>query len=72
MRLFHLKYPNCQTLSGKLAWSHYCELIYIEDESARSFYEIECIKSSWGVKELKRQIKGLSIINLLSAIITTY
>ncbi|WP_035756880.1 PDDEXK nuclease domain-containing protein [Hugenholtzia roseola] len=56
MRLFYLKYPNCQTLSGKLTWSHYCELIYIEDESARQFYEIEAIAAGWGVKELKRQI----------------
>ncbi|WP_273400819.1 DUF1016 N-terminal domain-containing protein [Traorella massiliensis] len=27
MRLFYLKYPNCQTLSSKLSWSHYCELL---------------------------------------------
>ncbi|MFQ7666141.1 MAG: DUF1016 N-terminal domain-containing protein [Thomasclavelia ramosa] len=29
MRLLYLKYPNCQTLSSKLSWSHYCELLYI-------------------------------------------
>lgn len=56
MRLLYLKYPICQTLSGKLTWSHYCELMYVEDENARSFYEKECIASNWGTKELKRQI----------------
>ncbi len=56
MRLLYLKYPNCQTLSGNLTWSHYCELIYVDDEAARKFYEVETIAANWGVKELKRQI----------------
>lgn len=56
MRLFYLKYPIYQKLSGKLTWSHYCELIYVEDTDARSFYEQEAIQARWGTKELKRQI----------------
>ena len=28
----YLCYPNCQTLSGELSWSHYCELLSISDE----------------------------------------
>ncbi len=31
MRLFYNKYKKCQPLFGKLSWSHYCYLIYIED-----------------------------------------
>ena len=27
MRQFYLTYPICQTVSGKLSWSHYCELL---------------------------------------------
>ena len=38
MRLFYLFFPICQTLSNKLSWSHYCELIKISDELERSFY----------------------------------
>ena len=30
MRRFYLKYPKQQTLSVKLSWSHYCELLSIE------------------------------------------
>ena len=41
MRNFYLSYPICQTLSGKLSWSHYCELLSISDEKKRSFYEKE-------------------------------
>lgn len=56
MRLFYLAYPNCQTLSGNLSWSHYCELLTISDENKRSFYERETLNSGWSVRELKRQI----------------
>jgi len=57
MRNFYLLYPICQTVSGKLTWSHYCELLSISDNSKRNFYEKESINSNWSVRELKRQIK---------------
>ena len=56
MRSLYLAYPKCQTLSGKLSWSHYCELLFISDDDRRSFYEKECVRSGWSVRELKRQI----------------
>jgi len=67
MRKFYLTYPpqKFQTVSGKfgegqmLSWSHYCELITIKDDLARSFYEIESIRNNWSVRELKRQINSL-------------
>lgn len=56
MRAFFLAYPICQTVSGKLSWSHYCELLTISDTDKRSFYEKEAINSGWSIRELKRQI----------------
>jgi predicted nuclease of restriction endonuclease-like (RecB) superfamily len=56
MRLLYLSYPICQTLSGKLSWSHYIELLSVSDKDARSFYEQECLNSRWSVKELSRQV----------------
>jgi predicted nuclease of restriction endonuclease-like (RecB) superfamily len=56
MRQFYLSYSICQTVSGKLSWSHYCELLSISDPDKRSFYEKESINSKWSVRELKRQI----------------
>ena len=56
MRRLFLAYPNQQTLSVKLSWSHYCELLTISDDNKRSFYEKECITSKWSVRELKRQL----------------
>jgi len=56
MRNFFIAYQKCQTVSGKLSWSHYCELISMEDADKRSFYEHEAINSNWSVRELQRQI----------------
>lgn len=56
MRLFYINYPKCQTVSGKLSWSHYLLLLGVSNREARSFYEHECINSNWSVRELQRQI----------------
>jgi predicted nuclease of restriction endonuclease-like (RecB) superfamily len=55
MRLFYLKYPIFQTLSGKLSWSHYTELLSVSDDLARSFYEKQAVIENWSIRELKRQ-----------------
>ena len=57
MRNFYIAYPNLPVTTGKLTWTHYCELIYVSDADARAFYEQECINSRWSVRELKRQIE---------------
>lgn len=58
MRMLYAKYPICQTLSNKLSWSHYCELLAISEDNKRLFYEHECINSHWSCRELKRQIES--------------
>lgn len=68
MRQFYLSYSKGQTPSDdseqkgqtlsddfKLSWSHYLTLMRIEDETERSFYEIETAKNNWSVRELQRQ-----------------
>jgi len=57
MRLLYNKYPICETLSHKLSWSHYCELLKIEGDSVRNFYEKQAIIDNWGIRELRRQKK---------------
>lgn len=56
MRRFYRKYQIQQTLSAKLSWSHYCELLTVSDPDKWSFYEKEAINSGWSVREMKRQI----------------
>ena len=38
-----------------LSWSHYLQLMRIEDQEERHFYEIESYKNDWSLSELKRQ-----------------
>ena len=38
-----------------LTWSHYLVLMRIENPDERSFYEIECAREQWSVRQLKRQ-----------------
>lgn len=45
-----------QTLVEKLSFSHITEIMTQKDRLARFFYETECIKGTWSVKELRRQI----------------
>jgi predicted nuclease of restriction endonuclease-like (RecB) superfamily len=58
MRLFYIKFPIFQTLSGKLSWSHYAELLGISDDTSREFYIKQCENENWSVRELKRQISS--------------
>jgi hypothetical protein len=67
--------PNSATLSRKskvqqptplspglllrLSWSHFIELIRVEDAWKRAFYENECLHGQWSVRQLQRQIGSL-------------
>lgn len=55
MRLLYLTYPKSETLSHILSWSHYFELLKLENTLARQFYEQQCIQDKRSVRELKRQ-----------------
>lgn len=67
-RLFYIRYPQiCETASRKfetppellvtrLSFSHIKEIMPIDDPVERFFYELECIKGTWNVRELRRQI----------------
>lgn len=59
MRQLYAAYPIFATLSQKLSWSHYVELLKIEDPLERSFYQKECEQENWGVRELRRQMRSM-------------
>ena len=44
---------------NQLSYTHIEQLLSIQDHLKRTFYEIECIKGTWSVRELKRQINSL-------------
>lgn len=53
-----LRVPG-RKLIERLSFTHLSELIAIDDPLKRAFYEIECIRGNWSVRELKRQIGSL-------------
>ena len=65
MRSFYLTYPILGTVSQKLTWSHYCELIKIEDDTKRRYFEKYAINDGLSVRDLKRQIYSLHYERLL-------
>lgn len=55
---FYRIYSIVATLSRQLNWSHYVELISINNEKKRNFYQNKTIQNSWSVRELRGQIKN--------------
>ncbi len=58
MRKFYIAFPKCETVSHKLTWSHYFELLKCDDLMEMQFYFKQSIKEGWKVRELKRQMKS--------------
>jgi predicted nuclease of restriction endonuclease-like (RecB) superfamily len=48
-----------EKLLSSLSYSHFEQLIALNDDLKRVFYETECIRGNWSVRELKRQIGSL-------------
>jgi predicted nuclease of restriction endonuclease-like (RecB) superfamily len=46
-------------LFSHISYTHFVELIRIDEPLKRLFYEMECLKGLWSVKELRRQIGSL-------------
>ena len=53
------QFGKSQTLSDKLSWSHYVELLKIDEDLERQFYIKQCEQENWSVRELKRQMKSM-------------
>jgi predicted nuclease of restriction endonuclease-like (RecB) superfamily len=66
MRLLYLNYPISQKPSDLLSWSHYVELLRIEDRLERSFYEQQAISERWSVPDLQRQKKSSLFLRIAS------
>jgi predicted nuclease of restriction endonuclease-like (RecB) superfamily len=66
MRLLYLRYPISEMPSHLLTWSHYFELLKLDDDLERRFYEKQAIAERWSVAELKRQ-KASSLFLRLAA-----
>ena len=62
---YRIIYEKVQSVTGKLIWTHYCELLTISDPDKRNFYEKEAVNANWSVRELTRQIDSFLLERLL-------
>lgn len=58
MRKLYLSFQISETLSHKLTWSHYFEILKADSELEIGFYAKQCENENWSVRELKRQMKS--------------
>ncbi len=55
------------TVSHKLSWSHYVELLKINDDLERSFYQQQALLENWNIRELIRQKNSSLYLRLASS-----
>jgi hypothetical protein len=67
MRMLYLAYEKRQTLSDELSWSHYIELLQIDDPLERDFYLHQSAAEKWSLRELRRQIKSALFLRLAAS-----
>jgi predicted nuclease of restriction endonuclease-like (RecB) superfamily len=48
-----------EQLIQRLSYSHLELIVDLDDDLKRAFYQIECMRGNWSVRELKRQINSL-------------
>lgn len=65
MRRFYLTYNKWETVSPKLTWSHYCELIKIADSTKRTYFQNYAEQENLSIRDFKRQIYSLHYERLL-------
>jgi predicted nuclease of restriction endonuclease-like (RecB) superfamily len=62
MMRFYERFPDEQivlTVSAQLSWSHFVELIRVEDELKREFYVTMCASERWSVRLLRDRMNGM-------------
>jgi predicted nuclease of restriction endonuclease-like (RecB) superfamily len=47
---------KCATLSRKLSWSHFCEVLTIQEQAKRDFYATFVVHERWSVRTLRAKI----------------
>lgn len=59
MRKFYSVFQKSETVSHLLSWSHYFEILKLDDPLEINFYVRQCEIEQWSVRELKRQKQSM-------------
>lgn len=66
-RLFYQTFPIRHSLRDELSWTHYRQLMRVENEDARNFYLKEAADCAWSSRQLERQINSFYYQRLLAS-----
>lgn len=66
-RQFYLVFPIRYALRSELSWTHYRQLMRVENEEARAFYLKEASECAWSSRQLERQINSFYYQRLLAS-----
>lgn len=66
-RQFYLTFPIRHAVRDELSWTHYRQLIRVENEEARNFYLKEAADCAWSSRQLERQINSFYYQRLLAS-----
>ena len=55
---FYQAYPIMRSVTAQLSWTHYVELIRVDNNTERMFFQDQTVIHSWSVRELRKQIKS--------------
>ena len=58
MRSFYLFVQKGQAVPAELTWSHYCELLPLEDSDKIKYYISQAVSNCWSYRELHQHIKS--------------
>ena len=67
MRQFYIEFPKGAAVSHLLSWSHYVEILKINDKLEKGFYLQQTINEKWSVRELIRQKKSSLYLRLAAS-----
>ena len=59
MRKFYTAFPILDAVRQELSWTHYRQLLRLENPKARTFYVEETVANGWSTRVLNRQINSL-------------
>lgn len=58
IKQFYLKFSKFSTLSRKLTWSHYSEMLVIKDSNEIDYYIKICEEQNLSIRDLRKKIKS--------------
>ena len=56
---FWTEEARVQELAERLGWSHFKEILYLEDSLQRDFYVEMCRLEGWSVRTLRSRVRGM-------------